>query len=324
MSTRVLQFLLVSSMVGLKAQYTGNHSLIIHVTFAPGHDYLPTYSSYGMLDDYRVFTYDSITDVFSHPFGQKEALSTVWRDLRDCTNFKTGYFNLFSRYANLTVGLKGPLIQLMYGCQLNHNETSSGLYHISVNGEYSLSMDMDSPIWHSYLPQDLDIKNILNGFDLWNHNNLIYIHRDCVPRLKTFYIHSREIVEKKVCPEAVIKHQYDGVLICVVTGFYPKDITVEWIVDGKPASDGTSTGLLPNHDQTYQVQVTTMLSKTTRNYSCQIEHSSLKKPLVLTWDVSSSLTEETSSRHIGLIAALFVVFVVIIILICFTLKSLEM
>lgn len=61
----------------------------------------------------------------------------------------------------------GPLLQLMYGCQLSHNGTSSGLYHFSVNGEYSLSMDMDSPQWYSYLPQDLDIKNILDRFDLW-------------------------------------------------------------------------------------------------------------------------------------------------------------
>lgn len=90
-----------------------------------------------------------------------------------------------------------------------------------------------------------------------------------------------------VRPEVVIKRQRAIILICVVTGFYPKDINVEWIVDGKPASDGTSTGLLPNHDQTYQVQVTTMLSKTTHNYSCQIKHSSLEEPLVLTWGMNT-------------------------------------
>lgn len=98
---------------------TGHHSLIIYVTFAPGHQYLPKYSSYGMLDDYRVFTYDSTSDVFSHPFGQLESLSTVWRDLRDCTNFKTGYFNLFSRYSNLTLGLKGRFGNLFLALQLN-------------------------------------------------------------------------------------------------------------------------------------------------------------------------------------------------------------
>uniref|UniRef100_A0A671PCL1 Ig-like domain-containing protein n=1 Tax=Sinocyclocheilus anshuiensis TaxID=1608454 RepID=A0A671PCL1_9TELE len=137
---------------------------------------------------------------------------------------------------------------------------------------------MDSPQWYSYLPQDLDIKNILNRFELWNHNNLIYIHRDCVPRLKKFYEHT------------VISHKRAGALNCVVTGFYPKDITVEWMVNGQPALDGISTGFLPNHDQTYQIHVTILLSDATQNYSCQIKHSSLREPMVLTWGKNRSQT----------------------------------
>jgi len=80
-----------------------------------------------------------------------------------------------------------------------------------------------------------------------------------------------------VRPEAVIRRQRVGSLNCVVTGFYPKDITVEWMVDGRPALDGISTGLLPNHDQTYQIQMTIVLSDATHNYSCQIKHSSLQE-----------------------------------------------
>lgn len=77
--------------------------------FAPGHGYVPEYSSYGMLDDFRVFSYDSNSRDFSSPLKHHASLSSVWRDLADCTAFKTGYFQSFTKRANATLGLNSRL-----------------------------------------------------------------------------------------------------------------------------------------------------------------------------------------------------------------------
>lgn len=91
-----------------------------------------------------------------------------------------------------------------------------------------------------------------------------------------------------VRPEAEIRHKCAGALNSYL---YPKDITVEWIVKGQQALDGTgSTGFLPNHDQIYQIQVAILLSDTKHNYSCQIMLSSLQEPMVLTWGKNRSQT----------------------------------
>lgn len=98
----------------------GNHSLMIYVMFAPGHGYVPEYSSYGMLDDYRVFSYDSNSGVISSPLKQHASLTSVWKNLGDCTAFKTGYFQSFTRRANATLGLSGRLgsFYRFYMCSL--------------------------------------------------------------------------------------------------------------------------------------------------------------------------------------------------------------
>ena len=97
--------------------------------------------------------------------------------------------------------ISGPILQLMYGCELSQDNKMKGVYEFSVNGKYTLSLDHDNTHWTTHLPQAKDIKKILDGFILWNKSNQIYMQRDCVPRLKQFYMHSVTTIHRqgKVC-----------------------------------------------------------------------------------------------------------------------------
>ncbi|XP_036371666.1 hereditary hemochromatosis protein homolog [Megalops cyprinoides] len=294
--------------------YTGNHSLIIFVTFAPGHSSLPEYTSYGMLDDLRVFHYESNSMTFSSPLKHHSSLSSVWRDLETCTTFKSGFFRRFIRDANETLGLKGPILQLIYGCHLDEEGNQQGLYHFSVNGEHSLTLDQESMSWTTYHPHALGFKDILDGFKIWNRNNMMYIKQDCVPRLKKFYEHGEATISRKVRPEVALTAREAGavvVLVCVVTGFYPKEILVAWERDGSLISENVlSTDLLPNHDLTYQVQKSLdILSDDKHKYLCRVEHSSLDEPLRVHWD---PYNVGLSSKHIGILGVLSFVAVVLL------------
>ncbi|KAG5842453.1 hypothetical protein ANANG_G00177800 [Anguilla anguilla] len=300
------------------SDYTGNHSLVIFVTFAPGHRFLPEYTSYGMLDDLKVFHYQSNSMALSSPLKHHGSLSSVWKALEDCTIFKTGFFKRFVRDANTTLGVNVPILQLIYGCKLDEAGNQRGLYHFSVGGEHSLTLDQESVSWNTYHPQAMGYKDILDGFKIWNRNNLMYIKQDCVPRLKKFYEHSKAIINRKERPEVAIRSRSGSglVLVCLVTGFYPREISVNWERDGETVSENMlSTDVLPNHDFTYQVQKSVDVpADDQRKYTCRVDHSSLPEPLRVQWDPSSA---GLSSKHIGLIVlpCVFVVLLIISVLI---------
>ncbi|XP_044284121.1 H-2 class II histocompatibility antigen, E-S beta chain-like [Varanus komodoensis] len=79
-------------------------------------------------------------------------------------------------------------------------------------------------------------------------------------------------------------------LLCTAASFYPREIKIHWLKNGRRATEGVLYGEeLHNGDWTYQIQV--MLEDTPQRgdvYACQVEHASLKTPLIVRWERRTS------------------------------------
>ncbi|XP_060707226.1 class I histocompatibility antigen, F10 alpha chain-like isoform X3 [Hemiscyllium ocellatum] len=103
-------------------------------------------------------------------------------------------------------------------------------------------------------------------------------------------------------------------LSCLVTGFYPVDIEVTWLRNGKVMSGIYSSGVRPNHDETHQIQKEIEISAGDEDqYSCQFEHSSLVEAQLYQLEIpENSVVRSHLILLIGLIAAMAAIFGIII------------
>ncbi|KAM3848369.1 rano class II histocompatibility antigen, A beta chain-like [Vipera latastei] len=80
------------------------------------------------------------------------------------------------------------------------------------------------------------------------------------------------------------------ILLCNARGFYPVEIEVRWLKNGRPEEEGVAFGEeLQNGDWTYQLQV--MLETQPQRgdvYTCQVGHASLEAPITVQWEPRSS------------------------------------
>nr|ALX81653.1 MHC class II beta chain antigen [Phascolarctos cinereus] len=114
-------------------------------------------------------------------------------------------------------------------------------------------------------------------------------------------------VRRSVEPEVIVYPSkmaplgHHNLLVCSVNGFYPGDIEVRWFLNGQEETAGVvSTGLISNGDWTYQLLV--MLEMTPKRgdiYTCQVEHSSLQKPVVLDWKAQSESAQSKMLSGVG-------------------------
>ncbi|NWZ29827.1 DMB protein, partial [Asarcornis scutulata] len=77
----------------------------------------------------------------------------------------------------------------------------------------------------------------------------------------------------------------DAVLLtCHVWGFYPPEVSVQWLHGGDVVASGDTAKLLPAGDWTYQTQVALRTTaKTGDTYTCSVQHASLEQPLRESW-----------------------------------------
>lgn len=101
-----------------------------------------------------------------------------------------------------------------------------------------------------------------------------------------------DFLSKPVEPYVTVKSvdaassRHPGMLICSVYDFYPKQIRVTWLRNGKEVtSDVTSTEKLSNGNWLHQIHsYLEFTPKPGEQITCKVEHSSLTEPKLYDWD----------------------------------------
>ncbi|XP_048121005.1 MHC class I polypeptide-related sequence A-like isoform X4 [Alosa alosa] len=119
-----------------------------------------------------------------------------------------------------------------------------------------------------------------------------------------------ELVEKSSPGTSNLK------VTCHVTGFYPREVHVEWLDErGHKLVDGViSEEVLPNGDGTYQVRRTLKVpdeAPWSQIYRCQVVHSSVTGNITVVWDRKRSFTALIVGCSIGLIIVTVLILVIV-------------
>lgn len=81
-------------------------------------------------------------------------------------------------------------------------------------------------------------------------------------------------------------HTGSASVVCLLNGFYPKEVTVKWMVDGVTKNTGILESVTEqdSKDSTYSLSSTLTIPSTEylshETYSCEVTHKSLSSPLV--------------------------------------------
>ncbi|XP_038673429.1 H-2 class I histocompatibility antigen, Q9 alpha chain-like isoform X2 [Scyliorhinus canicula] len=225
--------------------------------------------------------------------------------------FKVDIQSLMSR-TNQSGGIH--VYQLMNGCDLRDDGNTSGFNQYGWDGQDFISFDKSNMVWVTPVPwgesikQRLDQNNVNN--QLWKH----YLEMECIEWLRKYLEYGqRELTV--VAPIVSFTRLGDSNrLPCVVTGFYPQAIEVNLCRDGVVIDETLSSGILPNHDRTYQIRKWVEFDPEDQaEYSCRVEHSGLNETLVVIYmpKSHSQVTIGIVLGILGLLIALIIVAVVI-------------
>ncbi|XP_029440560.1 major histocompatibility complex class I-related gene protein-like [Rhinatrema bivittatum] len=257
----------------------------------------PEFYIVGYVDESPIGAYDNLSreylpraqwmaENFGPQFWERETqIAKGWQE-----NFKVSMKILMDRY-NQSRGLH--TFQVMYGCELGPDGSTQGFMQFGYDGHDFIRLDKERLTW----------VGAMRGAEItertWNADRSIaehykaYLEQDCIDLLQKCVGYGEKELDKKVRPELKLWDKSDGVwttLHSQVTGFYPHEIEVKWVKNGQVTMQGTvTTGILPNHDGTYQIQVSVDIDpQEEATYDCHVDHSSLQEPLRVLWEPKAS------------------------------------
>ncbi|RVE67087.1 hypothetical protein OJAV_G00113740 [Oryzias javanicus] len=190
------------------------------------------------------------------------------------------------------------VLQWMHGCEGEEDENGNlqferGMDMYNYDGDDFLSFDDENQVWVAPTDAAVPTKRKWDEVTALRDYTKGYLEKECMEWLNTFLTYSKQQLKNASPPEVHVfttkaKESLIVVLTCLATGFYPKEITLNIIRNGRILNheDGVmSFGVRPNHDDTFQRRdYVEILRSDSSEYTCEVIHEASNIRVKKTWD----------------------------------------
>uniref|UniRef100_A0A8B9ZEL7 Ig-like domain-containing protein n=1 Tax=Anas platyrhynchos TaxID=8839 RepID=A0A8B9ZEL7_ANAPL len=273
----------------------------------------------GLVGDIRIGSLDSLTeDIHYYKTWLHSALPKGDWDVFE--SFVKSYlhdFNSLVQTLTKHTRVSYPFVfQSFKGCQIQPNGTTRTFFVIAYEGQDLIRFHLNKGTWDRVPDNEMSAtaEHLLNNATTLNELIQVLLNVTCVDILEKFIEYGRADVERQEPPTATVFARKAGpaqlLLVCRITGFYPRPISVAWLRDGHEVPPGpalNTSAVLPNADLTYQVYSgLTVAPSDGHSYACRVRHRSLgTRSLLIPWGQSNA------GLIAGLVVALLAAVVVI-------------
>ncbi|XP_078073715.1 class I histocompatibility antigen, F10 alpha chain-like [Mustelus asterias] len=207
------------------------------------------------------------------------------------------------------------VLQVMFGCNLRDDGTTSGFTQFGWNGQDLLSFDKDHMVWVTAVPWGESIKNNFDRDAAYNEQWKQLLEVDCIEWLRKFLEFGQSELTAVAPVVSFTRLGDSNRLSCAITGFYPQAIEVNLWRDEVVIDETLSTGILPNHDSTYQIRKWVEFDPEDQaEYSCRVEHSGMNETLVVIYEPKSrSQVAVTVGIVVGVLVLIALIIVAVVI-----------
>ncbi|XP_067865793.1 major histocompatibility complex class I-related gene protein-like isoform X2 [Heterodontus francisci] len=294
----------------------GSHSLRYFLTSMTPIPSFPEFVGVGYVDDVQFVMYDSDRhELIPREQGMVESEGPeAWARkkflIQEQELYFKKYFPILMSRSNQSGGTH--MYQMLTGCDLRDDGTSTGFVQRGWDGRDLMSFDRDHMVWVTPVQWAESIKNRWNQDMVTAHQWKNYLEEECIEWLRKYLQYGQQ--ELRVVTPVVSFTRPGGSnrLSCVVIGFYPQAIEVTLWRDGVMINETLSSGILPNHDRTYQIRKWIEFDPEDQaEYSCRVEHSGLTEMMVLIYGLKSdSQVPVTVGIVLGIFGLIFVLAIV--------------
>ncbi|NXF34267.1 CD1E protein, partial [Nyctibius bracteatus] len=198
------------------------------------------------------------------------------------------------------VQLDYPLVvQIRAGCVLHPNRTSRGFMDVGQGGRDLTAFEVERQRWEPRQPSLLAelVSESLTSKKAITELLMHLLSTSCQTYVLTLWRYGRATLERQELPVATVFARTPSpdqlLLVCRVTGFYPRPISVAWLRDGQEVPPGpalNTSAILPNADLTYQLRsVLAVAPRDGHSYACRVRHRSLgTRSLLVPWENRSA------------------------------------